>query len=553
MIEIGTLLQDRYLIEKQLGAGGMGAVYLAVDQRFGNRVAIKETFYKNDELGEAFKREARLLNSLHHPVLPHVSDFFTESGGNFLVMQFIEGEDLSEILKRESAFPVADVLRWMDSLLEALDYLHAQEPPIIHHDIKPHNLKLNDRGEIMLLDFGLAKLNSEDNSDEKKVFGFSLKYSPLEQIQGMATDARSDIFSLGATAYHLLTGTPPVDVLTRASEIVAGKPDPLRTANEINSAVSPALANVLNSALALNSAGRFYSAKAMRMALKNAINLDQTANQKNSSGAAITAISPEMKAENKVVKSDKIENFPALAAFAAETSDFLPLPDDNNRFDSIESQNSSVQNIEAPPRDWQQTEKVAVIPAKAAPRSNQSWLQYAALAALLICVGLVAYYANVTDSADETTLTHDSQAIFELNSNMEQPPRILVLPTPEVSDLRPTEKTERVKIKSVEIPETVQAAEIETVDEPTAKTQELETVKAVPPPVQTVNKRRSTTRKEPAADNPARPRVAEDEAAPDIEIIFTGRSTDDRNERVKYQKERKRGNKKRQNVSPFPF
>ena len=106
MIETGTLLQNRYLIEKQIGEGGMGAVYVAIDQRFGSQVAIKETFFKDDELGEAFEREAHLLNSLHHPVLPHVSDYFAENNGYFLVMQFIEGEDLFEIIKREGAFPV---------------------------------------------------------------------------------------------------------------------------------------------------------------------------------------------------------------------------------------------------------------------------------------------------------------------------------------------------------------------------------------------------------------------------------------------------------------
>src|SRR5215203_3519235 len=152
MIETGTLLQDRYLIEKQIGVGGMGAVYLAVDQRFGSHVAIKETFYMDEELGEAFEREAHLLNSLFHPVLPHVSDYFTENNGYFLVMQYIEGEDLSAILKREGAFPVRDVLRWTDSLLDALDYLHSQEPPIIHRDIKPQNLKITPRGDIILLD-----------------------------------------------------------------------------------------------------------------------------------------------------------------------------------------------------------------------------------------------------------------------------------------------------------------------------------------------------------------------------------------------------------------
>ena len=223
MIESGTLLQNRYLIEKQIGEGGMGAVYLAIDQRFDSKVAIKETFYKDDELGAAFEREAKLLNSLIHPALPHVSDYFAENNGYFLVMQYIEGEDLFEILKRQGAFPLKDVLHWTDNLLDALDYLHSQEPTIIHRDIKPQNLKITPRGDVILLDF--AKLSSEDTAAVKSIFGYSRKYSPLEQIQGTGTDARSDIFALAATVYHLLTGNPPIDALARASAIVGGDPD----------------------------------------------------------------------------------------------------------------------------------------------------------------------------------------------------------------------------------------------------------------------------------------------------------------------------------------
>ncbi len=206
MVEIGTLLQDRYLIEKQIGRGGMGAVFIAVDQKFGSRVAIKETFYQDSELGEAFEREARLLNSLHHPILPHVSDYFSEGGVYFLVMEYIEGEDLSEILERDGAFPVSDVIHWASGILDGLDYLHSQEPPIIHRDIKPNNLKLTSRRNIILLDFGLAKETTGDTQSMRSIFGYSKRYSPLEQIEGTGTDARSDIFSLGATLFHLLTG-----------------------------------------------------------------------------------------------------------------------------------------------------------------------------------------------------------------------------------------------------------------------------------------------------------------------------------------------------------
>ena len=183
MIDSGTVLQGRFLIEDKIGVGGMGAVYRAVDQKFGSLVAIKETFYGDTNLAEAFEREARLLNGLHHAILPHVSDYFTENGGHFLVMEYIQGEDLSEILKRGEIFPVSTVLGWALDLLDGLDYLHSQDPPVVHRDIKPNNLKLTSRGKIMLLDFGMAKETSSNTLAAQSVFGYSRRYSPLEQIE----------------------------------------------------------------------------------------------------------------------------------------------------------------------------------------------------------------------------------------------------------------------------------------------------------------------------------------------------------------------------------
>jgi len=289
MVETGTLLQNRFLIEEQIGRGGMGAVYIATDQKFGSRVAIKERAYEDAELAEAFEREARLLNTLHHPILPHVSDYFSEGGKYFLVMQYIEGEDLSEILKREGAFATEVVVKWALELLDGLDYLHSQDPPIIHRDIKPHNLKLTSRGNIVLLDFGLAKETSGNTLGAKSVFGYSRRYSPLEQIEGVGTDARSDIFSLGATLYNLLTGAPPVDVLARVSSIVAGKGDPLQLASDINRNVPPAIASVIHSALALNAENRFISANAMQAALEFAVS---EAQQSEAARPLVNAVAP---------------------------------------------------------------------------------------------------------------------------------------------------------------------------------------------------------------------------------------------------------------------
>src|SRR5207237_1071718 len=238
MIEPGTLLQNRYRVTRQIGEGGMGAVYVATDERFHSTVAIKQTFFFDDPaLGKAFEREARLLNHLRHAALPRVSDHFTEGEGQFLVMEYIPGEDLSEMLKRRGTpFPVGDVLAWADQLLDALDYLHTQTPPVIHRDIKPQNLKLLPRNQIVLLDFGLAKGTPLQTrvTATGSVFGYSFNYAPIEQMQGSGTDPRSDLYSLGATLYHLLTGTTPPDALARATAVLNADPDPLRPASEIN-------------------------------------------------------------------------------------------------------------------------------------------------------------------------------------------------------------------------------------------------------------------------------------------------------------------------------
>src|SRR5258707_12117551 len=136
----------------------MGGVYEAVDERPDTAVALKETVFTDEKLRKQFEREARLLARMHHPALPRVSDHFNESDGQFLVMEYIAGEDLAAMLaQRKDPFPQDEVLRWADQLCDALDYLHTQDPQIIHRDIKPQNLKLTARGQIVLLDFGLAK------------------------------------------------------------------------------------------------------------------------------------------------------------------------------------------------------------------------------------------------------------------------------------------------------------------------------------------------------------------------------------------------------------
>lgn len=172
MLEINTLLQNRYRIVNQLGHGGMGAVYKAIDERFGEPIALKEILIEltnaNNEkqrglITKAFEREAKALAKASHEVVPYVRDYFIELDRQFLVMELVEGKDLAEILEQnDKPFSLKDNLKWLDQLLDALDYLHNLKPPIIHRDIKPQNLKLNFRRKIKLLDFGIAK--SVDNA-----------------------------------------------------------------------------------------------------------------------------------------------------------------------------------------------------------------------------------------------------------------------------------------------------------------------------------------------------------------------------------------------------
>ena len=271
MLTPETILQTRYRIVRQLGQGGMGAVYEAIDQRLDTTVALKETLFSDERLRRQFEREARLLARLHHPALPRVSDHFSEGDGQFLVMQYIPGDDLSEMItRRQGPFPASQVMSWADQLLDALDYLHTQEPQIIHRDIKPQNLKLTSRGQIILLDFGLAKGQGGDISrptTAASIFGYTPNYAPLEQIQGLGTDVRSDLYALAATLYHLLTAVKPPDALSRAAALVNGQDDPLLLASQANPAVPVQVDNILKKAMSQNRDQRFATAEEMRKAL----------------------------------------------------------------------------------------------------------------------------------------------------------------------------------------------------------------------------------------------------------------------------------------------
>ncbi|HEU0184152.1 MAG TPA: protein kinase [Blastocatellia bacterium] len=273
-----VVLQNRYRILSLLNRGGMGRVYLAEDMRFRSKVAVKEACLTKEEFRRAFAREARLLNRLRHQALPHVMDHFTEGAAQYLVMQFFPGKDLDELLNEKmrqtgAAFAVNQVLLWADQLLDALEYLHSHEPPIVHRDIKPQNLKLTEHGDVILLDFGLAKgvvagMTQMSETTSESVPGYTRQYSPLEQILGKGTDPRSDLYALAASMYHLITGRAPADAMTRATATLGERPDPLRPANELNRLAPEPVAAALTRAMAQAPDERPATATEMRQTLR---------------------------------------------------------------------------------------------------------------------------------------------------------------------------------------------------------------------------------------------------------------------------------------------
>ena len=272
MLPPKTILQSRYEIVRSIGQGGVGAVYEAQDIRLRNPVALKHLTLQGIQASKAFEQEAQLLSKLRHSALPRVIDHFTDAQGQFLVMDYIDGDDLGVQLQRGKAFSVNDVLRWSDKLLQALEYLHHQTPAILHRDIKPSNIKVTANDDVMLLDFGLAKgtIATQQLLTSSSIRGYTPLYAPLEQIQGSGTDERSDLFALAATMYHLMTGKPAADALSRAADVLQQQSDPLIEPRVLNQQIPHHVSQVLMQALSLNRSLRPASANAMRQALHNA-------------------------------------------------------------------------------------------------------------------------------------------------------------------------------------------------------------------------------------------------------------------------------------------
>ena len=270
-LERGRILNNRYRILEVLGQGGMGAVYHAVDENLGMDVAVKENLFQTEDFARQFHREAIILAGLRHPNLPRVTDHFVIEGqGQYLVMDYIEGEDLSERIDRSGPLTEAEVVVLGIAICEALSYLHSCQPKVLHRDIKPGNVKITPKGNICLVDFGLAKVVEGGQITTTGARAMTPGYSPPEQYGTARTDHRTDIYSLGATLYVALTGVIPEDALVRVmgqAELV-----PIR---KHDGKISRRMAAAVEKAMALRPDDRYQSADRFKEALLNAQGVEE--------------------------------------------------------------------------------------------------------------------------------------------------------------------------------------------------------------------------------------------------------------------------------------
>lgn len=283
MLKPGQVLSDRYRIEKILGEGGMGAVYLARISALADKpVAIKQMKRDaNDARGvekaaEQFQKEASMVANLDHPNLVPVTDFFSDDDSYFLVMAYIEGATIEELMaRRSSPYPLDRILDWAEQLCDVLDYLHSQNPPILFRDLKPSNIMVDNNDRIRLIDFGIARSFTPGEKTGTFLQGIgSHGYSPLEQYAGAgSTDPRSDIYSLGATLYHVLTCTAPPSPIEVVSQRATR--DPLRRTNP---QAPPSLEPVINKMMEVRQEDRYRSMREVKQVLSR---IRQALNQNN--------------------------------------------------------------------------------------------------------------------------------------------------------------------------------------------------------------------------------------------------------------------------------
>lgn len=263
----------------------MGSIFRAVDENLGVEVAVKENLFTIDDYARQFRREATILASLRHPNLPRVSDHFSiEDEGQYLIMDYIEGEDIQERLERIGPIDEEEVVFIGAAICDALSYMHSRDPVVLHRDIKPANVRITPSGGVYLVDFGLAKVIQGDHTTTTGARAMTMGFSPPEQYGAARTDARTDIYSLGATLYTALTGLTPEDSLAQTMDQLE-----LTPVRERNPRVSKRVAEAVEKALQVHPSDRWQMAAEFKNELLKAqsgrfsfnFGFDQTPSGKN--------------------------------------------------------------------------------------------------------------------------------------------------------------------------------------------------------------------------------------------------------------------------------
>ncbi len=261
-LQTGQVLNSRYRIVKLLGQGGFGAVYRAWDSNLNKPCAVKENLDTSPEAQRQFTREATVLANLSHSNLPRVTDHFILPGqGQYLVMDFVDGDDLATILRQRGSVPVQQAVVWISQVADALAYLHSRQPVVVHRDVKPANIRVTPEGKAMLVDFGLVKVYTAQLKTTMGARAVTPGYAPPEQYGQGSTDARSDIYALGATLHNLLTGQDPLESVQRMSG------DQMKPVHQINPSIPVAIGQAIERSMRLEPTQRFQEVREFKAAI----------------------------------------------------------------------------------------------------------------------------------------------------------------------------------------------------------------------------------------------------------------------------------------------
>ncbi|MCH9032341.1 MAG: protein kinase [candidate division Zixibacteria bacterium] len=335
-----TVLKDRYRIQEKLATGGMGSVYLSHDIALDTLVAIKANINPGEQSSRQFLREAKLLAALRHQNLPRVTDYFVLDSTQYLVMDYIPGDDLSERLESKGPQPLERVLEWGNQLTHALTYLHTQDPAVIHRDIKPSNIKITPQGHIILVDFGIAKAATQLHETRTGEIKGKLSYMSPEQVMGKEMDHRSDIFSLGVVLYELISGQAPFKGDSEAAtlnSVLTATPEPL---SRFKANIPERLQGIMDKVLEKSPGERYQHADDLLVDLRKVsaqMKGVHSGEISSESGAAMSASSSSRRFGPLVVA--------AILALAAATGYFIYDQSGSKKKSVSESEKSAVKTL----------------------------------------------------------------------------------------------------------------------------------------------------------------------------------------------------------------